>query len=183
LREVLDEHEATSRTNFKNDGRGFQREVEMSAEAYKRLGLARLAKIDPPVRMIGGGSHRKVIFLANPWLDFAGVWTAHHGRALFVEVKSHESGRLPIESSGGISTTQMAAICSWRMAGAAVAVLWRRRGYVRLWTPEMIFAKKASGEKSLVFEDGHIVKQGAGTLIWDFLAILELQLWPKNSCE
>ena len=125
-----------------------------------------------------------MIFLANPFLDFMGTWTAHHGRALFIECKSHESGRLGIASSGGISATQWAALKSWRRAGAACAVLWRQKGDVRLFTPEMIAKAEAGGAKSLVFVEGHLVFQGQGRVIWDFLKTLEVAIWgdtfPEN---
>ena len=177
--DMLNEHERAQRTNWKNDGRGFQDELKLTAEGYRRAGIAKLEKVDPPTRMVGGGKFRKVIFLENPFLDYVGVWTAHHGRALFIEAKSHESGRLPINASGGVSTTQWAALMAWRVAGAAVAVLWRRRGEVRLWTPEMLLAEDTLGHKSLVFEGGLIVPQGRFGE-WDFLPVLESAIWPAK---
>jgi hypothetical protein len=179
-RKLLAEHESAMRTNWRNDGRGFQDELKRTAEHYRRQGIAKLEKADPPTRLVGGGKFRKVIFLANPFLDFVGVWTAHHGRALFIEAKSHESGRLPINTSGGVSTTQWAALMAWRAAGAATAVLWRKAGEVRLWTPEMLLAEEALGHKSLVFEPGLLVRQGQGPLIWDFLPVLEAAIWGQK---
>ena len=178
--DMLSEHERAQRTNWKNDGRGFQDELKLTAEGYRRAGIAKLEKVDPPTRMVGGGEFRKVIFLANPFLDYVGVWTAHHGRALFIEAKSVEVGRLKINTSGGVSTTQWAAMMGWRRAGAACAVLWRRKGEVRLWTPEMLLEAEATGDKSVVFETGLLVRQGKGTLIWDFLSVLEAAIWGQK---
>ena len=178
--EVLNEMDRPLRTNFKNDGRGFQSEIAATAEAYERLGIARLQKVDPPVRVFWKAGRQQVIFLANPWLDFAGTWTAHHGRALFVEAKSIESGRLKIDADGGLSPTQWSAMKSWRRAGAACCVLWRKAGEVRLYTPEMIQAALADGDKSLVFQAGIAVPQGQGMVIWDYLSVLESELFVRR---
>ena len=177
-RDVLDEMDRPARTNFRNDGRGFQSEITATADAYEQRGIARLKKADPPVRVFWKGGKQQVIFLANPWPDFIGTWTKHGGRMLCVEAKSIESGRLKVDASGGLSSTQWSAMKSWRRAGAACCVLWRRRGEVRLYTPEMIQDALASGDRSLVFDAGLPVPQGQGMIIWDFISVLETALWP-----
>jgi penicillin-binding protein-related factor A (putative recombinase) len=177
-RDVLDEMDRPARTNFKNDGKGFESEIAATAEAYERAGIARLQKVDPPVRVFWKAGKQQVIFLKNPWLDFAGVFTKRGGRALFVEAKSIEVGRLKVDADGGLSSTQWSAMKSWRRAGAACCVLWRKHGEVRLYVPEMIQAALDAGDRSLVFEAGVSVPQGQGMVIWDFLSALEYVLWP-----
>ena len=46
--DMLNEHERAQRTNWKNDGRGFQDELKLTAEGYRRAGIAKLEKVDPP---------------------------------------------------------------------------------------------------------------------------------------
>jgi hypothetical protein len=101
-RRLLDQDEAAmTRTNWRNDGRGFQKEIEQTCGAYQNRRAATLRKVDPPTRVIGTAAARRVIFRPNPFLDFAGSWTARHGRAIFVEAKSTSTHRLPFARSGG----------------------------------------------------------------------------------
>lgn len=174
----LDEHEKTLRSNAKNDGRGFQKELERTAGGYQSRRAATIRKVDPPTRIVGGKEDRRVIFMANPWLDFAGAWTARHGRAIFLEAKSTSTHRLPFCRSGGLTTEQLATIKTWRLASAATAVLWQFGGRVTLWLPEALVAAEARGDKSLVFESGLPVPRGEGNVVWDFLPVLERALWP-----
>jgi hypothetical protein len=177
VNEVLDEAEHAVRTNWKNDGRGFQAELVMTCEAYLKRGTAKIVKVDPPTRVVGGGAARKVIFMHNPFLDFVGCWEAHHGRAIMIEAKAHDSGRLGIDAGGGLTSTQWSSLRSWRKAGAVCCVLWRRKAEVRLFLPEKIQDELDSGGRSLTFESGLPVAQGAGEVIWDFLSVLEKAIW------
>lgn len=176
---MLDEHEAAMkptpglRSNFSNDGRGFQKELEATAGGYQTRRIATLRKVDPPTRVVGGGKFRRVIFLANPWLDFAGCWTLRGGRAIFVEAKSTATHRLPLGRSGGITEEQLVSIRTWKLAGAATGVLWQWAGKVVLFAPPAIEAAVARGDKSLVFEAGVPVPRGLGTIVWDFLSVLD----------
>jgi len=179
LREVFGAHEKNLRSNRENDGRPFQRELEITAGGYQCRRIATLRKVDPPTRLVGSGAARRVLFMANPFLDFVGVWTAHHGRALFIEAKSTATHRLPFNRSGGITPEQLASIKTWRHAGAAAAVLWRFGMRVALFLPEDLIQAEGRGDKSLVFENGRRVPAGEGNLIWDFLPVLESAIWPQ----
>lgn len=174
---------APARTNARNTGKAFEKEIERICGAYHSKRAAIIKKVDPPTRLIWyddkstGKKATRVIFLPNPFLDFAGVWTARHARAIFVEAKSTSAHRLPFKRSGGISEEQLAAIKTWRGAGAAVAVLWQFNGEVTLWTPEMLVAAELRGDKSLVFGCGRVVPRGEGSILWDFLPVLEREVF------
>lgn len=166
------------RTNAFNDGRSFQKEIELTLSGYENRGMARMAKVDPPVRIFGGGGSRKVLFTANPWLDYAGVWTAQYGRAIFVEAKSTSSDRLPINRHGGLTESQWTAMRAWRRAGAACALLWKFDRRVALFVPEMLDEAIRAGEISVRFDEGRAVENGQGKVLWDFLSTLSDVLWP-----
>ncbi len=178
---ILDQLEAAgatpARTNAGNDGRAFQKELEVTAGGYLNRRVARLQKVDPPVAIIWprdkltGRPTQRVIFKANPWLDFSGCWIAKSGLMLLVEVKSSSTHRLPLRD-GHLSMEQRASIRNWRLCRAAACVLWKFNDRVTLWTPEMLAAADARADKSLVFE---------GNLVWDFLPVLERALWPTKS--
>ncbi len=180
LRDVFGNKARAARTNSKNDGRGFQLELESTAAGYQTRGLARFEKVDPPARMMGGGPSRRVIFMKNPFLDFIGVWSKRGGRMLAFEAKSTANHRLAFNNDNGLTSTQWAAMKSWRMAGAACCLLWKHADAVVLFTPEMLQAAQARGDKSLVFESGIAIGRGEGRIIWDFLPVLEAILWPAN---
>lgn len=180
LLEGLEGH-AAGRTNWKNDGRAFQKSIALTGLGYDQAMIATLAKVDPPNFIVGTGQLRRVIFKANPFLDFIGVWTSRHGRMLMVEAKSTATHRLPLNRSGGITTEQLATIYRWRYAGAAVAVLWIWNDRVVLFTPEMLRAANTRGDKSLVHEDGIPVPRGTGRIVWDFLPALAAAIWPPKT--
>jgi hypothetical protein len=171
------------RTNWKNDGRAFQKEIELTAIGYLNRGIAKLEKVDPPVRIIGGGPSRRVIFLANPWLDWAGTWTEKYGRSLFIESKSTSTHRLAIGKDGGLTASQWAAMRQWRIAGAACAVVWQYGGAVALLLPETIAEAIGRKEASIPFEVGLRVPRGDGKVVWDFLNTLSEAIWPAVKKE
>jgi len=176
---LLDTLEKTTRTNSTNDGRGFQKEIERTCAAYQNRRTATLRKVDPPTRVIGRTpEERRVFFMANPFLDFVGVWTARHGRALFVEAKSTATHRLPFSRSGGITSEQVGSIKTWRLAGAAACVVWKFGGKVVLLTPEHLMEAERLELKSITFDRGLPVVPGEGFILWDFLPVLERALWP-----
>lgn len=175
-----------ARSNWRNTGKEFEKEMERTFGAYQSLRVASLRKVDPPVRLIyyvdkaTGEKKTRTIFLQNPWMDFAGVWTARHGRAIFVECKSTATHRLGLRD-GQLSPDQRAAMRTWRCAGAAVCVVWQWAGRVCLFTPEMIAEAEARDDKSIVFEAGLPVPRGEGSILWDFIPVLERKLWPDCS--
>jgi len=182
LESLLDQSEIRMRTNIRNDGRGFESEIEQTNLAYERRGIASLNKVVPPMRVLGGG--KRVIFMKNPYLDFLGTWTAQHGRAIFVEVKSTSDRRLRFNSTGGFNIDQWNSMKRWRRAGAACCLLWESIRMVSLWTPEMLLEREIAEDRSLSFDSGLLVERGLGNILWDYLPVLERAVWgAKNSSK
>lgn len=140
------------RTNRSNTGKSFEAELAIHFRVLESRRILRLRKVDPPTRILGGG--RKVITLANPFLDYVGVWTAGGGRAIFLEAKSTAEHRLPINRSGGVTEAQFEALQAWDSAGGVAAVLWRYGARTTLWSAEEILSAANLGAKSLQFEHG-----------------------------
>lgn len=163
------------RATKKNDGRGFQTMLENLFAEYERLGTAAISKVDPPVKIMGWGARRKVIFQANPWLDYAG--TLAGGRAIHIEAKSTAGPTLAIlaeDSNGsGIKHTQQTSAMRHLRMGAAVFYLWWNTAAddMRIVTPNMVAAQLAT-RKSLRWMDAHRIPYGPGRLIYDPLAFV-----------
>lgn len=161
------------RTNASNTGKFFEKELALTLAAYERQGTARLRKVDPPVRMIGGG--RGIIQLPNPFLDYVGALTARGGRAVFIEAKSTAGARLPVGGKDGLTGKQVEALRAWHSAGALVGLLWRRMAgeeVVRVFTVGDVNQALSRGALSLRPEDGAVCRQGTGYALWDFLPVL-----------
>ncbi len=156
-------------------GTVFEGEIAAMCLAYQDAGIASLEKVDPPIRVLhipGGG--KRVVFLANPFLDFSGTWTARGGKAIHIECKATSPPILNIKSGtsrGGITESQLIASERWEAAGAAVAFLWRHEAKTRILTPAMVRAQLAT-RNSLRWCDAHDIPQGSGFLFIDFLAVL-----------
>lgn len=130
------------RTNRANTGKSFEAELSVLFAELERKGAARIRKVDPPTRVIGGGFRRRVILLPNPFLDYVG--TIAGGRAVFIEAKSTATGRLPFCRSGGLTEEQWQAMRGWHAAGAAVLVLWRQPAGTAVLTVPSIAATRAA---------------------------------------
>ncbi len=168
----------TRTTNWRNDGRRFEKEIEITFGAYEARGIASAAKVDPPMRIFRNGDKTNMIHLANPFLDFVGVFTKRGGRALFIETKTTSKHRLAFRGGGGFSENQWNAMARWRKAGAACGIVWEFESRVVLFTPELLRVAEIAGAKSLVHSDGLPVARGEGAIIWDFLSVLEAANWP-----
>lgn len=160
--------------NASNDGRYFQDTLTAVFDEYERLGIASIKKTEPPMRVVGGGKFRRVIFLANPWLDYAG--TTNLGRAVIIEAKSTSKPRLGIDSNeaAGIKTHQRETALRWQNMGAVAFYLWHwtdgiREG-VRLLTPTIVENALRRGVRSVTWDDALRIPRGAGRLIFDPLA-------------
>lgn len=162
-------------TNRHNDGRGFQSLLETVNAAYESRGIARIRKTDPPVRIMGNPSKARVIFQPNPWLDYAGAWTANDGRTIIIEAKATSEPTLRIVGEGmtgaGIKHAQLVNAEAWRDAGAAVAFLWHYNAEIRIFTPAMVRAA-LTDRKSLRWLDVHKIPQGEGFIAFDYLRAL-----------
>lgn len=158
---------------MKNDGRSLQKEIEMIADEYERRGIARLKKVDPPLKIIGTGIHRQTIFLDNPFVDFVGTWTARGGRGLFIEAKDTEEPTLKVlVKSGGLTEKQWQALLHWEKAGAACGILWRHRQQIRLVPVPAVFCQIRAGAKHVKWEHATPVPRGMGFVTFDFLHTL-----------
>lgn len=161
-----------------NLGTTWETELELICEHYKARGLAKIHKIDPPIKVLARvkGGLSRVIFLENPFLDFGGTWTARRGRCLFFEAKFTSEPKLAICAKGGsgMSHDQLDALIEWHDAGALAFLLWMHGGECRILTVSMIRARLAeTGRKSLRWIDAFRVPRGTGYCTWDFLACLE----------
>jgi penicillin-binding protein-related factor A (putative recombinase) len=154
----------------RNDGRHFEKDLQTICSHYADRGTALIQKVEPPVRVIGWGPQRKVIFLENPFLDFTGVWTAEGGRAINFEAKSTSEPVLQCGEDKGFSKSQRDALVAWRDAGAVTFLLWEYQGSVRIFFQCMIDAGLVE-RRSLYWENGLVVKPGTGFVFWDFLAM------------
>lgn len=169
------------RKNASNDGQGFEHEMEYTFAAYSRAGIATAHKVSPPARIVGSFAARKIIFMPNPFLDFAGVWTKRNGRAIFLEAKSTGGHRLPFKRDAGIKLSQFESLCAWHAAGAAVGVIWHRTDTKKtaLVTMEAIDRAHREVYASLQWDcDTKQIAQGRGGIIHDVLAVLEAEYYP-----
>lgn len=108
-----------SRANAKR-GLLFERYLKNTFTVLNMTGVARIEKTDPPVKSGGG----KIVRLANPWLDYAGV---HRGRMVILEAKLTDADRLPIcLERGGVTAKQLENMETWEKRGADVNLLWGR---------------------------------------------------------
>jgi penicillin-binding protein-related factor A (putative recombinase) len=149
-------------------GKDFEKTLADVFAAYERRGVAKIRKVDPPVRVIGGGKFRKIVFLENPWLDYAGTWTEFGGRQLIIEAKSTDDPRLEIGEKG-ITETQIDNLLDWHRYGAAVGIVWHHKGAVRVITSATIEHAKDYGIKSFKWRHLPAVQQGEGFILWDVL--------------
>jgi len=160
------------RTNRFNTGKAFEKLIEAIAVQYASKKLLRLRKVDPPVRYAGG----RMIPMENPFTDYVGVWTERDGRAVFIEAKSTRDPVLPLSH---LTDKQVAAMHAWRVAGAAVLLLWECGGVVRFWTEPMI-SDQTIHKRHLKFNDGFIVPTGMGWVTHDFLESMR-EIWTQRA--
>jgi len=158
------------RTNLEADGRSLQKLIDGICKQYEAGGVARIKKVDPPVRIMGGG--RKIVHLENPFVDFIGTWRARGGRTICLEAKETREPQLKLVSDGGLTERQYKALKHWRQFGAAVGVLWGYHDELRFVPFEAIQAQLDSGIKHLKWGNATPVRRGPGFIIWDFLATL-----------
>lgn len=171
-----------TRTNRNNDGRSFERLMESIFVQYERQGIATIEKVSPPARITGPGRRvhtKEVLFLANPWLDFVGVWTARGGQALMLEAKDHRGARLKLACDGGIRVKQIESMERWSRSGAAVCVVWHNAGRAAIISLTEIKAALVDGKKSLEFIKCQRIPTGKGFVFHDILAALKT-IYPEK---
>ena len=157
-------------SNARNDGRSFEGLIEKTADAYFNARILRLCKVEPPVRVIGWGKNRQVIFLENPFPDWTGTWTERAGRSLMLEPKSTIQPKLPLAKSGKLSEKQVEWLKRWHYAGAAVGIIWEwvNQGCVFIPIGQAVEIWK-SGRRHIKFEECDPIKQGRGFVLIDFV--------------
>jgi|GEM_PF-7086952 len=146
-----------TRPRTRNTGRWLEEAIAAAAADYEAAHVLTIRKVEPPCKIIGTGPARKVIFLDNDWLDFAGTWTERGGRHLLIEAKSTEGERLPIlQRDGGLTERQCRALRMWTDAGSVALILWGHTptATVRAIPAAALFRAIADGRKSLRPEDG-----------------------------
>lgn len=147
-----------------NSGTAFERQLELIFQAYLKQGRAKIEKVDPPTKVLG----RKVLFMPNPWLDFAGSWTEQGGRMLMIEAKTTQKPTLALGGSRGLTESQWQNAMDWARAGAMVLILWEHRGEIRATTPAMAMrACRENERKSLRWCDAHRLPKGSGWVTFD----------------
>jgi hypothetical protein len=153
------------------DGRAFQDELVATCKQYQAQGVLRMRKVDPPVRIMGGGAGRQVMFLDNPFPDFIGAWTERGGRMVAFEAKSTKDPKLPVGGTGGVNETQLRNLQHWRAAGAFTFILWQWRGHgvVMIGLEALRVRLKGKHIKWGDWQDCP-VPQGKGFVLHDFLA-------------
>lgn len=161
--------------NARNDGHGFEAQIEAVLRCYASKQQMRVKKVSQPVKVYGPPGRQRVIHLENPFLDFLGSWTERGGRMIMFEAKSTLEPKLRL-GDGGLSSTQAAELHLWDLAGAVSFLLWEHRGAVRLWHDQMIAAQGREW-RHLKFENGVEVKPGLGFVLWDFRRTM-LEIWP-----
>lgn len=154
-----------------NTGKDFEKLLEAVFQGYETRGIARIQKVDPPVRIVGPFGRKRVIFLENPWLDYAGSWTEAGGRMLIIEAKSTEEPSLEL-GDGGITKRQTDELTKWDRYGALTGIVWHHRGDVRVITAATLRVALAMGLKSFKWQHLPPVPKGEGWVLWDVLGAL-----------
>jgi penicillin-binding protein-related factor A (putative recombinase) len=159
------------------DGRAFQDDLVRTCKEYQAMGVLRMRKVDPPMRVMGGGAARRVIFTENPFPDFIGAWTERGGRMVAFEAKSTKEPRLEVGGAGGLNETQLRNLRHWQQAGAVTFVLWEWRGHgvILLGTQGLLGLSQKHIKWG--FPLRHAVPPGTGFILHDFLALMRY-LWP-----
>ena len=147
-----------------NTGKPFEHRMETVLAQYSSKGLMRLKKVDPPTKIIG----RKVIFLENPFLDYAGSWTEASGRSVFCECKSTKEPVLPILSAG-LNENQIRSLLKWHYAGSACFTLWDHAGNVYYIGMRKLIEKIHTGVRNFKPAECELVGQGTGFILFDFI--------------
>lgn len=153
-------------------GNAFETLLEMIHDAYKEAGRAHIEKVDPPTKVVGKG---KVIYLANPFLDYVGSWKHRNGRMIVMEAKSTQKHRLQLgNEKGGLTANQIKAMGQWHYSGALTGLLWWHDNQIKVISFETINHALMTGAKSLRWGDYPPCRRGpTANIQWDWLAELE----------
>ncbi len=90
------------------------------------------------IKSRGRGTFPYTFHLANPWLDYAGCWTARANRHIIIEAKTTKHPTLSINRHGGITESQWKNLQLWEAAGSICLVAWQHEMRIRIVTPDLI---------------------------------------------
>jgi hypothetical protein len=143
--------------SVENQGKIFEKWIQGKIDDLGRS--VAIYKVDPPVRVLGNPARPRVIFLANPFLDFTGAWK---GRAVNIEAKSRQPlpGRsidkhwLKLRDKAGLTDRQIEAFWAYERAGSVTMLLWRLGEQVRLFTGGDVCKIDSSGINRLYWSAG-----------------------------
>lgn len=162
--------------SVQNQGTGLQAEINQICTHYLKRGRAKIHKVDPPVRIVGRGAGRRVIFMANPWLDYAGTV---EGQAIVLEAKQTQDARLSVDigqplkgNVNGITKAQVEALQAWQQAGALTGVLWGHNQRIRFVPTEYLEEAKLDQEKSIKWHEALVIPAGESFCTFDFLTVV-----------
>jgi len=150
-------------------GKAFEKSLELIFDKYRRQGIMKIHKVDPPVIHIRKGASMRVVEKENPFLDYIGVWG---DRTVVLEAKSTETRRLGLCGTSGIKLKQYENLELWIRSGAVGGVLWHHNGEVALVRMHELARERQRGSKSLKFEDYHKAQQGIGFELWSIWKLL-----------
>ena len=159
--------------SFTNSGKPFEKMLEHVFDAYRACGIMDIRKTDPPVKVVGTGVRRQVIFMDNPWVDFLGSWREKSGRMIALEAKSTATNHLAVGKTGGVTARQWQALTDWSSAGAAAGIIWECPAGV-FFVPLGQAAKAANNRCRVTPEFGIKLPPGKGFVFWDVAAALRI---------
>lgn len=141
-----------------NSGKAFE---AMISDLFRTMEIRKLAfmrKTDPPVKVMGAGANRRVIFLENPFLDYIGTIFSERRTVnwvpIAVECKSTSVHTLPMGLETKLTKKQIDNMRIMGDHGIGCFLFWSYDYRYRLFTRPFILKMYDSGAKSLKFEDG-----------------------------
>lgn len=164
-------------------GKDFEEALIAQSEIYERKGTMTLTKCYVPMMVVGPG---KVIILKkrNQFVDFAGSWKRHGGKAVFIEAKATKDDRLEINGAQGhgVDERQVASLRRWRRAGAIACALWRSCHGTLLLKVQALDRFIESGARNLKWEE--VVEMGDDMVMLvegdDFEPAMERLYYPMG---
>lgn len=159
-------------SNKSNDrGKSLQSRLESIWEGYRKAGRAKIEKVDPPVKVMGSGAKRRVIFMDNPFVDYAGAWTEQGGRSIHIEAKSTDKPRLSLGGSG-VTNNQIANLRKWTAAGAVAGLAWGHGNEIKIVPARELLEAWDADAKSIQWHHIPSSPRGFGLVEIDILATL-----------
>lgn len=156
-----------------NSGKSFETVLQHIFDAYRACGVMDVRHVDPPVKIIGGGKNRQVIFQDNYFVDYIGSWRERSGRMIALEAKSTAINHLAVGKTGGVTARQWKALTDWSGAGAAAGIIWECPAGV-FFVPLGQAAKAANNRCRVTPEFGLKLAPGKGFVFFDVAAAMRV---------